>query len=123
MAFPLCAPRADAQKAQHVHSVNLIEFPSRFHERVVGGIDVVRQRQDSGVCAGSVAAVVGKSDSTSVVWACTAISASAMSCIPRLFQLETAAPSRVNFRKIPGWGYCTQKQKKTALKDDLWWYF
>ena len=82
-AFPLCAPRADAQKAQHVHSVDLIEFPAGFHEGIVGRIDVVRQRQDSGVCTGSVAAVVGKSDSTSVVWACTAISASAMSCISR----------------------------------------
>ena len=81
--LPLCAPRADAQKAQHVHPVDLVEFPSGLHEGVVGGVNVIRQRQDSGVCAGSVAAVVGKSDSTSVVWACTAISASAMSCISR----------------------------------------
>ena len=32
--------------------------------------------------------------------------------IPRLFQLETAAPSRVNFRKIPGWGYWPQNKKR-----------
>ena len=32
--------------------------------------------------------------------------------IPRLFQLETAAPSRVNFRKIPGWGYWFQNKKR-----------
>ena len=82
-AFPLCAPRADVQKAQHIHSVDLVEFPSGLHEGVIGGINVIWQRQNSGVCAGSVAAVVGKSDSTSVVWACTAISASAISCISR----------------------------------------
>ena len=81
--LPPGVPCPQAQKAQHVHSVDLVEFPAGLHEGVVGGVNVIRQRQDSGVCAGSVAAVVGKSDSTSVVWACTAISASAMSCISR----------------------------------------
>ena len=83
MVFSFRIPRPHTQKAQHIHSVDVVEFPAGFHEGIVGRIDVIRQRQDSGVCAGSVAAVVGKSDSTSVVWACTAISANAMSCIRR----------------------------------------
>lgn len=35
--------------------------------------------------------------------------------IPVSLRLETAAPSRVNFREIRGWGYEAQKQKKRLM--------
>ena len=39
-------PAADAKEAEQVHLVNLPHTPAAFQQRVVGGIDEVRQRQD-----------------------------------------------------------------------------
>ena len=84
-------PCPNFQEPEHVHAVDFIKSPAGFHQRVVGGVNVIGQRQDSVAVSGigsvtgasSVAAFVGKSESTSVVCACTAMSASAMSCISR----------------------------------------
>ena len=67
-------PRADFQKSEHVHAVDIIEPPTGIEECIVGGIDVIVQRQFSrGTASVGVvsvvasAAFVGKSDRTSVV--------------------------------------------------------
>lgn len=39
-----------------------------------------------------------------------------------LFRLETAAPSRANFRKIPGWGYCPKNQNQPPSNGRLFAY-
>ena len=86
MVFTAGLPHPDAQKARHVHAVDLVKLPAAGHQGVVGGVDVVRQRQavaGVSVCGVASAAFVGKSESTSVVCVCTAMSARAMSCISR----------------------------------------
>ena len=80
--LPVCAPCANAQKARHVHLVDFLHAPPILQKRVVGGIDKVVQRQ-AGIVSVAFAAFVGNSSSISVVWVCTAMSASAMSCIRR----------------------------------------
>ena len=72
--FPIGFPRADFQKSEHVHAVDIVEPPTGIEERIVGGIDVIVQRQFSrGTASVGVvsvvasAAFVGKSDRTSVV--------------------------------------------------------
>ena len=50
---------------------------------VVGGIDEIRQRQAGAVGGAVFAAFVGNSSRISVVCVCTAMSASAMSCMSR----------------------------------------
>lgn len=74
-----CIVRADAQEAQYVHAVDLAHPPAALQEAVVSGVDKVGQRQLRFVSA--FAAFVGKSLKTSVVCVCTAMSASAMSCM------------------------------------------
>ena len=83
-------PGADAEEAEHVHLVDLAHTPSALQQIIVGGIDEVRQRQDSafgtvGSTSGVVssAAFVGNSSRISVVCVCTAMRARAMSCISR----------------------------------------
>ena len=69
------APCPDSQKPDHVHPVDFIKPPSGFHQRDIGRIDVVGQRQASfaipgvGIPVGGISAApfVGKSESTSVV--------------------------------------------------------
>lgn len=73
-------PCPDFQESEHVHAVNVVEVPTSVEERIVGGIDIIVQRQ---AFAAVSAAFVGKSDSTSVVCVCTVINASAISCIKR----------------------------------------
>ena len=61
-------PRTDFQKTEHVHAVDIVEPPTGIKECVIGGIDVVVQRQSVGVVSVvASAAFVGKSLSTSVV--------------------------------------------------------
>ena len=61
-------PRADFQKSEHVHAVDIVEPPTGIEECVIGGIDVVVQRQFPGfVSVVASAAFVGKSLRTSVV--------------------------------------------------------
>ena len=68
LLFPIGFPRTDFQKSEHVHAVDIIEPPTGIKERVVSRIDVIVQRQFSGVVSVvASAAFVGKSDSTSVV--------------------------------------------------------
>ena len=96
--FPLPpgVPCPQAQEAQHIHGIQFRHSPPGLQQFVVGGVDVFRQRQAScgivtsgfsasaRICSAScTAGIVGKVSSTSVVWVCTAISASAMSCIRR----------------------------------------
>ena len=76
-------PGADLQKAQHVHPVNLVHPPSVLQQEVIGGIDVLRQRQARAFGFFSAAGFVGNSESTSVVCACTAMMAVEMSCMMR----------------------------------------
>ena len=75
--FPLCIPCPQTQETQHVHFINFLHTPAVFHQLVVCGVDVFRQRQGSGaigviVCrissASCVTGIVGKESSTSVVW-------------------------------------------------------
>ena len=75
--FPLRVPCPQAQETQHVHFVDFLHPPAVFHQLVVCGVDVFRQRQGSGaigviVCrissASCVTGIVGKESSTSVVW-------------------------------------------------------
>ena len=75
--FPLRVPCPQAQETQHIHLIDLLHPPAVFHQLVVGGVDVFRQRQGSGaigviVCrissASCVTGIVGKDSSTSVVW-------------------------------------------------------
>ena len=84
--LPPRIPRPNAQEPRHIHSVDLVHAPAAVQQAVVGRVYEVRQRQ-AGVVAGSVAsacaAFVGNSSSMPVVCVCTAISASAMSCISR----------------------------------------
>ena len=62
-------PRADFQKTEHVHAVDIVEPPTGIEECVIGGIDVVVQRQSVGVVSVvASAAFVGKSLSTSVTF-------------------------------------------------------
>ena len=42
--------------------------------------------------------------------------------IPKIGSEETAAPSRVNFRRIPWWGYSAQKAKKQPSAGRLSFY-
>ena len=87
--FLLRIPRADAQESHHVHLVDLRHGPAVLQQRIVGRVDVLRQRQIAveGVVSVSFVTVavgfVGKSSSTSVVCVCTAMSASARSCTRR----------------------------------------
>ena len=76
-------PRSDLQKPQHIHAVDLMHTPAILQQKVVGGIDVFRQRQARAFGFFSAAGFVGNSDSTSVVWACTAMMAVEMSCMMR----------------------------------------
>ena len=73
-------PCADAEKAQHVHAVDLAHTPAAFKKRVVGVHDKVVQRQ-AGAVMSVCAALVGNSSSTPVVCVCTAMRARAISCI------------------------------------------
>ncbi len=73
-------PCPNPEKAQHIHVVDLVHPPTGAQKIVIGGVDVVRQRQDA---VPSCAAGVGNSLSTSVVWVCTASSANTTSCINR----------------------------------------
>lgn len=71
----LGAPCPDSEEPDHVHPVDLVKPPARFHQAIVGGVDIVGQRQGLGVRVVSVfgvasvscAAFVGNSDNTSVV--------------------------------------------------------
>ena len=76
-----CIVRADAQEAQYVHAVDLAHPPAALQEAVVSGVDKVGQRQLRLGFVSAFAAFVGKSLKTSVVCVCTAMSASAMSCM------------------------------------------
>jgi hypothetical protein len=82
-------PCPDSEEPDHVHLVDLVKSPTGLHQAIVGGIDVIGQRQGFGVISVfgvssvSCAAFVGNSDNTSVAWVCTAMSANAMSCISR----------------------------------------
>ena len=61
-------PCADFQKSEYVHTVDIIEPPTGIEERIISGIDVIVQRQFSGVVSVvASAAFVGKSLRTSVV--------------------------------------------------------
>ena len=40
-------PCPQAQEAQHVHFVDLLHAPAVFHQLIVGGINIFRQRQGS----------------------------------------------------------------------------
>ena len=73
-------PGTHLQKAQHVHPVDFMHPPSVLQQEVVGGIDVLRQRQ-SRAFVFSAAGFVGNSESTSVACVCTARIAVEMSCI------------------------------------------
>ena len=57
-------PCPNPKKAQHVHVVDVGHPPARAQQFIVGGVDVVRQRQDA---VPSCAAGVGNSFKTSVV--------------------------------------------------------
>ena len=81
-------PAADAKESENVHLVNLPHAPAAFQKGIVGGIDKIRQRQNRGISSDSgvasvLAAFVGNSSRICVVCVCTAMSASAMSCIRR----------------------------------------
>src|SRR5699024_4482731 len=78
-----CVPGADPEKARQIHPVDLIHAPAAFQETVVGGIDEIGQRQAVAVGGSVFAAFVGNSSRISVVCVCTAVSASAMSCMSR----------------------------------------
>ena len=61
-------PRANLQKSEHVHTVDIVKPPTSIEECVIGGIDIVVQRQFFGfISAVTSAAFVGKSLRTSVV--------------------------------------------------------
>ena len=84
--FAFGLPAADAQESENVHLVNLPHAPAAFQKGIVGGIDEIRQRQNRGISSDSgvasvLAALVGNSSRICVVCVCTAMSASAMSCI------------------------------------------
>ena len=76
-------PCADFEEARHIHAVNLVHAPAALQKIVVGLVDVLRQRQVFVVSVSVAVGFVGNSDSTCVMFACTAISASAMSLIRR----------------------------------------
>ena len=76
-------PCADFEESQHIHAVNLVHAPAALQKVVVGLVDVLRQRQFFVVSVSVAVGFVGNSDSTCVMFACTAISASAMSLIRR----------------------------------------
>ncbi len=71
----LCLPCSDFEVTQYIHVVDLMHFPPVLHERIVGGIDKLRQRQGFWSLTGSVctnvsfssAAFVGKDSKTLVV--------------------------------------------------------
>ena len=73
-------PCAHTEKAQHIHAVDLAHTPAAFQKRIVCIHDEIVQRQP-GFVMSVCAAFVGNSLRTPVVWVCTAMSASAMSCI------------------------------------------
>ena len=85
--FPFCVPRPNTQKAEQIGLIYLGHAPAAFQQRIVCGINEIRQRYDGlsrGIAFGSScvsAAFVGNSERISVVWVCTAMSANAMSCI------------------------------------------
>lgn len=64
--LPFRVPRPDAQEPRHVHAVNLLHAPATLQQRVVGGIDEIRQRQTGLICSVS-AAFVGNSSRMAVV--------------------------------------------------------
>ena len=87
-------PCPHLQIAEHIHAVDVRHLPPVFQQGIVGSVDKLRQRQIAvslfGVVSGFVsvvgfgwsgAAFVGNSDSMDVVWVCTAMRVSAMSCI------------------------------------------
>ena len=79
-------PRPNTQKAEQIGLIYLGHAPPAFQQGVIGAVDEIRQRQDACVvgCAFvSGAAFVGNSSRISVVCVCTAMSASAISCIRR----------------------------------------
>ena len=69
-AFVPAVPCPYPEESEHIHLVDLLHPPPGVQQGIVGGIDKVMQRQVSVPWIGfSSAAVVGKSDSTSVVCA------------------------------------------------------
>ena len=83
LPFVVGLPCPDAEEAGHVHAVDLVHAPTALEQRVVGGIDELRQRQAGFFSACVAAGVVGKSLRMLVVCVCTAIRASATSCMSR----------------------------------------
>ena len=81
--LPTRLPCPQLQKARHVHAVDLVHAPAALQQRVVRGIDKFIQRQAGFASVCGVAAFVGKSLRMPVVCVCTAMSASATSCISR----------------------------------------
>ena len=81
-----CIPRSNAQKAEQIGLIYLGHASTAFQQRIIGEINEIRQRYD-GVSRGISfiyrvsAAFVGNSERISVVCVCTAISASAISCM------------------------------------------
>lgn len=78
-----CVPRANPEKPRQIHPVDLVHAPSTLQKAVVGGIDEIRQRQAVAAGVSVFAAFVGNSSRMLVVCVCTAMSASAMSCMSR----------------------------------------
>ena len=74
--LPPCVPRPHAQKAGHIHPVDLVHPPAALQQAVVRRVDEIRQRRAVCVCGCSVsfsacAAFVGNSSRMLVVCVCS----------------------------------------------------